>query len=357
MGSRPYTSVVFALAGAVLLPWLASGCIYAPFDLGLERLGELVEVPLIRGEGEGKILLLRLDGEITEHAQDEGLLGSRPSPVSRVRDELELARQDRDVRGIVLRINSPGGGVTASDLIYHELVRWRAETGRPIVAYFMDTAASGAYYVAQAADWVVASPTAITGSIGVVAFFPNVSGLGEKLGVQVHTLRSGAHKDLGNPFRPMEQQERQLLQQLVDALHERFVEVVARGRAPGPARAGLDREAVQRLADGRVFTAQQALDLGLVDEIGYFEAARAACERLAQAPDASVIVYERTALAAERPTIYSEARAGLPAAARGGGSTAAGAAPSAGAVLHLEWSAGRAARWPRLEYRWIPALQ
>lgn len=340
------------LAGCALACALLAGCIYAPFDLGLQRIGTLVETPLVRGRGRAKIALLRLDGPITEHDRPGGLLGSEPSVLSRLKEELDRARADRHVVALLLRVNSPGGGVTASDLLYDELQRWREETGRPVLAYFLHMATSGAYYVAQACDWIVASPTAITGSIGVIAQFPNVSGLGRKLGVEMITIKSGPAKDLGNPFRPMAEGERALLQHTVDALFARFLAVVEQGRRPGPSRPGMRPEQIREIADGRVFTAPEALRLGLIDQVGYFEDALAVCKRLAGVEDATVVAYERTRIGGQRATIYSEARADA-ATLRleaGGGDTA-----PAALSLHLAPQALVPA--PRLLYIWAPGLR
>jgi protease-4 len=335
---------VLLVAAALAL----QGCIYAPFDLGLDRIGRLVEVPLTRGRTDAKVLLLRVDGEISEHAHGSGLLGPQPSMLSRLKDELDLARKDDDVSGILVRVNSPGGGVTASDLIYEELRRWRADTGRPVVAYFMDMATSGAYYIAQATDWIVASPTSITGSIGVIAQFPNVHGLGEKIGVHMDTIKSGAAKDVGNPFRPMEAGDRALLQDMVDKLYGRFVEVVEAGRRPAPGRSGMRPDQVRAAADGRVFTAEDARSLGLVDQVGYLADAVKICERLAGVEGASIVAYERTGIGTERATVYSQAHAANGAI---GIRTGGGDAPAA---LRLEVGAPRVEASPRFMYIWSP---
>jgi len=326
-----------------LLPLLAlpfvSGCVYAPLDLGLGELGEPYEARLTDGSEDEKVLLLRIDGEITGQP-DEGVVGSSPSATSRVRLALDLARRDEAVRAVVLRIDSPGGGVTASDVIHHELVRFRRETDKPIVAWFGDTAASGGYYVAMAADEVVASPTCVTGSIGVVALFPHLHGLGEKIGVDVEALTSGPLKDAGSPFRPMRPEERALLQGLIDSMHARFVDVVARGRAD----AGLDRDDVLALADGRVYTAEQARDARLVDAVGYLDDAVDAAARAAGLEAPLLVAYERRSFGAEPSTIYSGAQAHAAVRLAGEGSAALEVVrtvvPRRGPVLKYLWSPG-----------------
>lgn len=282
-----------ALAGA--------GCIYAPLDLDLEDFGKVQEVTLIDGPVDSKLLLLRIDGEISDHAEPEGLFGVSESMVARVRDVLDLAKEDERVKGLIVRIDSPGGGVTASDIIYREILDWKRKTEKPVVALFMDVAASGGYYVAQAADRIIAHPTCLTGSIGVVAMLPNLSGLAGKVGVDVHVIKSGALKDMGNPFRPFEPAEREVFQKLIDDMYAKFVNVVHDGRR----RAGLTRDDVLRLADGRVYTAADAKNARLIDDIGYFPEAIAAAKRLAKIEKARVVTYERKGIGTGRHTIYS----------------------------------------------------
>ncbi len=332
-----------ALASLALL---AAGCIYAPIDLGLQDLGKVYEVTLVDSDADDKVLLLRVDGEITDYADErDGLLEAVESTVSRVRDALELAEKDRNVKALIVRVNSPGGGVTASDIIYREIAAWKQKTGRPAVALLMDVAASGGYYVAQACDRIVAHPTSITGSIGVLAMLPNLHGLGQKIGVEVHVIKSGPMKDMGNPFRPFGPEERKVFQQLIDDMYARFVDVVVEGRRR--AGAGLTREQILRLADGRVFTAADAKKARLVDEVGYFPDALAAALALAKARDAKVVTYERKGIGTGRHTVYSEARP-IPAAVQllGGG-------PRRIELNLLNLDSARARR-PIFNYLWLP---
>jgi protease-4 len=294
---RPFVTLfaLAALAGS-------AGCIYAPLDLGLQDLGKVQEITLIDSSSDNKILLLRVDGEITDAPSSEGIFGSSEGTVAHVKDVLDLAKKDQDIRGVLLRIDSPGGGVTASDVIYHEILEFKQKTGKPVVALFMDVAASGGYYIAQAADRIVAHPTAVTGSIGVIAFLPNVSGLGDKIGVRVDVIKSGKYKDMGNPFRPFEDDDKRVFQGLIDDMYEKFVSVVADGRK----KAGLTRDDVRKLADGRVYTAPDAKKVRLVDDIGYFPDALAQTKSLASVKEAKVITYERKGIGAGRHTVYSQ---------------------------------------------------
>lgn len=179
--------------------------------------------------------------------------------------QLERYREDDSVPAIVLRIESPGGGVTAAQEIYQGIKRVR-QAGKKVIVSMGSVAASGGYYVACAADTIVANPGTITGSIGVVFQLPNVRELLRKVGVEVEVIKRGEYKDIGSPIRGITEKERKLLQEIIDDAFEQFVEVVAKER-------GLPREKVLRLADGRIFTGRQAKELGLVDFIGDYQSA------------------------------------------------------------------------------------
>lgn len=175
-------------------------------------------------------------------------------------EEIELIGERSGVEGLVVRLDSGGGGVAASQEIY-EAVRRVSDKGVPVVASLGSVAASGAYYVACAADTIVANPGTVTGSIGVILSFPVYYELIRKVGLDWEVVKTGEHKDMGSPTREVTDSDRILLQSLLDDAHEQFVEAVAEGR-------GLSPSAVRTLADGRVFTGRQAKDLGLVDVLG-----------------------------------------------------------------------------------------
>lgn len=324
----------------LVIPLLClSGCVYAPLELGLDQLGKVQEVAVTDGDEAQKLLMIRIDGEIT--SDEGGLLTSTPSTLAQVRRDLDLARQDDDIRGILMRIDSTGGGVTPSDLILHEVVRWKQETGKPVVAWLADTAASGGYYVALGADAIIAAPTCITGSIGVVAVFPQVAELGDKIGVHVEIIKSGANKDLGSPFRPMSPEEEALLQDLIDRMYQSFVDAVLAARA----RTGLTRETLLPLADGRVLTAAQAEEKGLIDGRGYLEDAVRQLAGFAHLEDPMLVVYERRSLGAAQPTVYSRLAPALDLGLGGRGSALDRAAhtllPGSGPVMRYQWLPGR----------------
>lgn len=239
----------------------------------------------IRGKGKEKILLIGLSGMI--HEGKVGGFAPQPSMVSRIKEELNKAAKDDSIKGVVLRVNSPGGTVTASDIIYQELIKFKEETGKSIVTSIMGVGASGAYYIAMASDHVIAHPTAVTGSIGVIMMHITIHGLLEKFGVSSDAIKSGPHKDMGSPFKPLLPEDRALLQGVIDSMFEKFLETVQKGRPK------LATEKVRELADGRIYTADQALAAGLIDEIGYLDQAIDRTMKMAGVVEAKVIIYKR----------------------------------------------------------------
>jgi protease-4 len=274
---------LLALAAAML-----AGCSVISLDL-TPRIRPLEE-QTVEGRGSAKILLVDLSGILSDEAVTPALtLGAPPARVPllvRLREELTKAERDARVRALVVRINSPGGTVTASDVIYRELRLYRERSGIPVVAVLMDVAASGGYYVALAADTIVAHPTTVTGSIGTIMVSVNAEGLLQKIGVAPVTIKSGERKDMGSPFRALSAEERAIFQSVIDHLHQQFVAKVVERRR-------LDAATAARLADGRIYTAEQALAHRLVDRIGYMPEALALARQAAGVADARVVVYHR----------------------------------------------------------------
>ena len=178
--------------------------------------------------------------------------------------QVKKFRQDKRIRGIVLRIDSPGGSVGPSQEIYDEVLKTR-EGGKTIYASMGAMAASGGYYIASAAEKIFANPGTLTGSIGVIMAFTNAKGLMEKIGLQPKIIKAGKYKDIGSPARDMTKKERNLLQSVVGDVHQQFIEAIASGR-------GISIEEVTTIADGRIFTGRQANALNLVDELGGLQA-------------------------------------------------------------------------------------
>ena len=176
-------------------------------------------------------------------------------------EELKTFAEDPTVRAIVIRIDSPGGGVAPSQEIYNAVKRVRKESNKTVIASMGTVAASGGYYIAVATDRILANPGTLTGSIGVIMQMTNFQDLLEKVGVKNVVIKSGKFKDIGSPFRPMKEEDREILQSVMDDVHRQFIEAVADGRS-------LDSAEVELLADGRVFTGKQAKSILLVDDIG-----------------------------------------------------------------------------------------
>ncbi len=199
---------------------------------------------------EDRIALIRVEGVIMDAQSTVG--------------ELKRFGENPSVKAIVLRIDSPGGGVVPSQEIHDAVQRVRQKGNKMVIASMGSVAASGGYYIAAATDRIIANPGTLTGSIGVIMETANVEGLLKKIGVEGVVVKSGKFKDVGSPLRKMSDEERALLQSVMDDVHKQFIEAVAAGRA-------LEPTAVQALADGRIFTGRQAKDAKLVDELGDLE--------------------------------------------------------------------------------------
>jgi len=194
-----------------------------------------------------KIAIVEVRGVIT---QSSGVI-----------EELQQYLADDGVKAIILRVDSPGGGVGPSQEIYREIMRIKSSSKRKVVTSMGSVAASGGYYIASASDLIVANPGTITGSIGVIMQFSNFEELLKKIGVKGVVLKSGEHKDIGSPFREMTPEEKRIMQEVLDNVHQQFIQAVAEGRK-------LDRSKVAQIADGRILTGEQAKNLGLVDQLG-----------------------------------------------------------------------------------------
>jgi protease IV len=277
----------------ILLLLFSTGCSFVIPISGVRPLAEKT----VGGEGRDKILLIDISGMISGKKRSAALgLTERPSLVEQVKEALDKAEKDGAVKAVILRINSHGGTVTASDIIHHEIKGYKERTGAVVIAEMLDVAASGGYYIATAADTIIAHPTTVTGSIGVVLFKLNVEGLMEKVGLEEEAIKSGDMKDIGSPFRGMTSEEREILQGVIDTMYERFLDVVADGRK-------IERRKLREIADGRIYTARQALDLNLIDEIGYLDDAIEEAKKAAGLEEARVVTYGRPS--DYRGSIYS----------------------------------------------------
>jgi protease-4 len=275
------------LFAALLFAAGLSGCAFVSVPL-LSPTKPLEEQTL-EGEGRSKILLLDVSGVISEREKGGGLLSrGAPSMVAQMREALLKAERDDDVAGVIVRINSPGGTVTASDTIHHDLQTFRQRKKVPVTACITGIGTSGGYYIATAADEIIAHPTAVTGSIGVMLMKFNVEGLLAKIGVSEQTIKSGDKKDILSPFRPATTDEQRLVQGIIDRLYGRFLDTVA-----ARPKNTLSRQELQALADGRIYTADQAVASGLIDGIGYLDETITRMEKSLGLEKARVVTYYR----------------------------------------------------------------
>ncbi len=275
-----------------------SGC--SGFNVSLLPETAPLEEKVLEGAGEPKILLVDLDGVISFKEEKDTLrLRTSPSKVAFFREALRKAAEDPHISGVIVRINSPGGSVAASDTIYHEIMSFRKTRKIPVYAYIMELGASGGYFVASAAETIVASPTAVTGSIGVIAIKFNVEGLLSKIGVSEETYKSGPKKDFWSPFRPTTPEEKKMFQDIIDKLYMRFVEVVVANRQKL-----LTEQEVRTLADGRVFVSSEALAEKLIDRVAYLDETIEEMKKVLNVKEAKVVTYIRPKTF--KSNIYSE---------------------------------------------------
>jgi protease-4 len=288
------------MAAALFLGAALSGCAFVNVSLyqGAQPLKEKV----IEGKGPGKVLVLDVSGVISYEDEDgAGPLKEHVGLVPTVKEELRKAAEDSEVKAVIFRIESPGGTVNASDLLYHEIMAFKKEKDVKVVACLLGIATSGGYYVASAADHIIAQPTTLTGSIGTIAFKLNVQGLMDKIGVETETVKSGEMKDIWSPFRPATREEREIFQVIIGQYQATFLNVVRAGRAQ------LTEDDLKVIRDGRVLTGQQALKLHLVDQLGYLSDAVAWARKAAGTPEAEVVLYHRPGTYVEN--VYSSTKA------------------------------------------------
>jgi protease-4 len=236
--------------------------------------------------GDGpRVAVLDVDGLLLN--QDfTGPLSAGENPVSLFREKLDAIGADPRVKAVVLRINTPGGGVTASDILWHDLREFKARTKLPVVACMLDVTAGGGYYLATAADVIVAHPTSVTGGIGVILNLYNLREMMGQFNIQPQEVKSGKHIDMGTPVRNLPEDVRKLLEKMAGEYHDRFRQIVVTSRPKVDA-------AREETFDGRVFTAREALALRLVDQLGYLDDAVALAREMGQCEGAVPVLYRR----------------------------------------------------------------
>ncbi len=241
-----------------------------------------------------KIALINVSGMIS-NSKSGGILGGGSNPVSEFRQTLDAIAKDNSVKAVVLRINSPGGTVTASDIMYRDLLAFKAKTHKPVITSMLDICASGGYYLSCASDYRIAYPTTITGSIGVIVETVNINGTLHKLGIASEAVKSGPNKDMASPFKPAESpdkpltdNDRELLQKLVNDFYAGFKGIVK--ASPNK----ITDKDWPMVTDGRIVTGKDAATLGLIDQTGTLDDALAKAKELAHIQKAKVIIYTRT---------------------------------------------------------------
>ncbi|MGY4689215.1 signal peptide peptidase SppA [Salibacterium sp. K-3] len=236
----------------------------------------------------GKIAVIDLQGTIQDTGQTPGIMNAGTYNHQQFLRTLKSAGENNSVNGIILEVNTPGGGVVESDEIHDRIVEIQEETEKPVYVSMGNTAASGGYYISAPADNIVAHSATVTGSIGVIMQSVNYSDLAEELGIDFQTIKSGQYKDIMSGSRDMTENEEQILQRLVDDFYQDFVSVIAEGR-------DMSEEEVRDIGDGRVYSGEQALELGLVDELGTLDDTIALMEEEEGMNDPTVVRYQSEA--------------------------------------------------------------
>ena len=280
-----------------------------------------------------KIAIIDVDGLLANRRKG-GWLRSGENPVSLFIEKLDKAAADRSVKAVVLRLNSPGGTVAASDIMYHHLLEFKRETGKPVIACVLGIGCSGAYYIACGCDGIIAQPSSVVGNIGTVFQTFSVAGTMQKIGVKAVTIKSGELKDLASPLHDLSDEEHKVLQEIIKQFSEQFFEVVRKGRKT------IDEQKLAELTDGRVFTAQQALQQGLIDKVGYLDDGIKWAKEIAGAKKTQVVIYHR-------PSNYKPNAYGLAAAGSDG----------IGPLVNLELPDWLNAGGAQFLYLWQPAVE
>lgn len=284
-GGVPFGLLVLCVFGSLL----TGACGPLTMVIGTGPADQRLKSTVVESEGKwfaDRVAMVDISGLIM-NAEKPGLLREGENPVSVLHEKLEKARDDDRVKALVLRLNTPGGTVTASDSMYRQVLRFKRRSGKPVVALMMDVTASGGYYVACAADVMVAYPTTVTGSIGVILQTISLKPALDRIGIRTDAITSGDKKDAGSWLSVLTPEKRAVLQALVDDFYERFVAVVRQ------ARPGIEANQFERLTDGRILSGEQAAQVGLVDQVGDLYTAFDAAKQLAGITSADLVLYHR----------------------------------------------------------------
>lgn len=324
-------------AALILSILVSAGCQPAGgVKLSLVPANKTLEEKTVMSEGyfAPRIAIVEVNGLLVDQ-QMNGLFTEGENPVSYIKEQLDKAKDDDRVKAVLLRVNSPGGTVTASQMIHDEILRFKSKSGKPVVAIFTDVAASGAYYSACATDHIVAYPSSITGSIGVIMQLFSLQGSLQALHMQTYAIKSGPFKDAGSPLRNLTPEEQEYFQTIVNQFFGQFLDVVAKGRP------NLTMDKIKALANGKVYTAEQAKADGLIDEIGSIYTAIDYIKQKTHHPKMTVVTYHRPGQ--WKPTVYAVAPTGEPGAAQAG-------------PLSIDTKSLNDALRPKFLYLWAPGL-
>jgi len=323
--------------GIFVLPFMLSGCGQTAFRIEMVPTDQQLEKTRIQRDAGlfvvDKIAIIDVDGLLANRRRG-GWLRRGENPVSLFIEKLDKAAADKSVKAVVLRLNSPGGTVAASDIMYHSLMEFRRETGKPVVACVLGLGCSGAYYIACGCDGIIAQPSSVVGNIGTVFQTFSVAGTMEKIGVKAVTIKSGELKDLASPLHDLKEEERKVLEGIIEHHSEQFFKVVRNGRKK------IDEQKMAELSDGRVFTTEQALQQGLIDKVGYLDEGIEWAKEMAGVKKTQVVIYHRPS--SYKPNAYGAASA-----------DAEGLSPLVNFELPDWLNSGRA----QFLYLWQPAVE
>lgn len=288
MSDRVHNVAIFFIAGLLVAAILGctSGSILIRPVTDQQSLVEQILPGSDKAMFADKIVVIDVDGIITNKRRG-GFMSSGENPTSLFLEKLDKAKHDKRVKAVVLRLNTPGGTVAASDSMYRALKEFKDKTQKPVVASMLDLTASGGYYLACGCDQILAQPSTITGSIGTIVQTVNFKGTMDLLGISSEAIKSGKLKDMASPLRKLNDEDREVLQGIIDRFYGQFLDVVLAGRP------NLTAESLKPLADGRVYTADQALQAGLIDQIGYPDDAIQKAKEIAGVNKARIIIYQR----------------------------------------------------------------
>lgn len=273
--------VIFMLAAFVL-----DGCAFVSVDLAnLIKIPKMQERVLCKGS-ESKVLVLEVVGAITASHTKEMLM-TKEGTLERLDGILSMASEDKNIKGVILKIDSPGGSVTASDLLYRRIIEFKTSKKIPVVSCIINVGTSGAYLTALSSEKIVALPTSMIGNIGVLLPSVSYQGLMDMFGVRDQTITSGRFKDAGSPMRDMTDEDKGIYKAIVDEMFDDFISKVKKNRP------GMTEEDMRIAGDGRIMAANFALKHHLIDEIGYYENALKSVEKLSGIQNPTVVVYRR----------------------------------------------------------------